>query len=105
MTHAIGLGWIECLTWLQRLSDCKRVGSIHRVIAEISEKTAVQLVCAGFGDDINRGPARTAEFSRIVATVDLKLLHGVLAQGETHSARVVIGFSAVHRDAIASAIT
>ncbi len=64
----------------------------------------MQLVRAGFGDDVDHSAARSAQFSRIVAAVDLKLLYSILAQRETHSTRVIIRFPTVHRDAIASAI-
>ena len=64
----------------------------------------MQLVRSGFGDDVNRRSARSAELRRVVAAVDLKLLNSILAQREPHSASVIIGFSAVNGDAIASAI-
>src|SRR4029077_17543837 len=102
--HAIRLRRIENLTACQRLRARKRVRGIHRIIAEIAVKGAVQLVRPGLGNDVDRRPACSAQLRRVIAAVDLKLLNGVLAQSETHSAGVIIGFSTVNGDAIASAI-
>src|SRR5229473_5464283 len=100
----VRLSWIEDLTGLQRLSASKRVSGVHGIIAEISVEAAVQLIRAGFRDDVDRRATRSTEISRIIAPVNLKLLNRILAQRETHTARVIIRFSAVDGDAIASAV-
>src|SRR5260370_11182505 len=100
----IYFGWIEDLTGLQCLSTGERVSGVHGIIAEISVEAAVQLIGAGFRDDVDRCATRAPKVRCIIAAVDLKLLNRILAQRETHSARVIIGFSAVDGDAVASAV-
>src|SRR5260370_8261192 len=90
----IYFGWIEDLTGLQCLSTGERVSGVHGIIAEISVEAAVQFIGAGFRDDVDRCATRSTEISRIIAAVDLKLLHRILAHRETHTPAIVITFSA-----------
>ncbi len=94
----------ERLSRYQRLRESKGVASIHGIVAEKAEESPVQIIGAGLGDDINCRAARTTQFRPIIASVDLELLHGILAQVQSDTARVVVGFPAVDRDAVPPAV-
>src|SRR5205807_9536329 len=71
----------------QGLGDRKRIACIQGVVAEKAVQAAVQIVGAGFGNDVDGGAAGRAQFSRVVAAVDLEFLHRILAEGEPDPAR------------------
>src|SRR5215470_12939851 len=62
------------------------------------------MVCTGFGDDIDRRTGRRPKLGCIIAAIDLELLNGVLAHGETHAPAVAGGLTTVHSDAVSSAV-
>src|SRR6202049_905651 len=64
----------------------------------------MELVRAGFGDDVNGGAARATQFRRIVAAVDLKFLDSVLAERKADTARIIVGLATINRDAVAPAV-
>ena len=89
---------------LKGLAFGKGVGGVQGIVAEKSIDTSVDQVCACFGDDIDGRAARATQFRGIVAAVDLKLLDCFLAQGQADTTRIVVGFAAIDRDAVAAAV-
>ena len=76
---SVGIRWIEHIAWLQRLTGGKGIADIHSIIAEEAIETSSHLVCAGLGDDVDGRAACSTQLRRIIAAIDLKLLHGILA--------------------------
>ena len=64
----------------------------------------MHLVGAGLGDDVDHPAAGPAVFRRVVAAVDLELLHRILAQCEADAAGIVIRFRPIHGDAVSAPI-
>src|SRR5207302_4134622 len=59
------------------------VDGIARVETAVAEKLkcrAVEAIAAGFGYDVGYGASSAAEFGGIAVSIDLELLHGVLAE-------------------------
>src|SRR5579871_3784719 len=104
MPDGIGLGGIKQLSRLQSLAEGEAVAGIQSIIAEEAVQTAMHAVGARLGDNVNRGAAGPAQFSRVIAAVDLKFLYRILAQVGTYPAAVVIGFASIHRHIVAPAI-
>ena len=100
----IGQAGIKRLARLQRLADSERVCGIQRVIAEKTKKASMQLVRPRLRDDINDRSAGTAQLGRIITSINLKLLHGFLAQRQSHAAGIIVSLSAIHSHAVAPAI-
>src|SRR5262249_14333627 len=100
----IGLRRIEHLPGLQRLSESKRVARIHGIVTEEGIEAAMQIVGSRLADDVDTGSAGASQLSRVIAAVDLELLHSILAQCEARSAGIIVGFAAIHGHAVATAV-
>ena len=97
-------GGIENFAGRKRLSECERIARIQGAVAEIAVHAAVDLVAAGFCDDVHGRARGAAQIRAVVASVHLKFLDRVLAHGEAHAAGIVARFAAVNRDAVAAAV-
>src|ERR1700691_3064200 len=60
-------------------TESERASCIQRIVAKVTEKSAVHFVGARLGHNVDGGPAGPAQLGGIVATVDLEFLHRVLA--------------------------
>ena len=45
------------------------IARVHRIIAKQPVESAMHLVGAGFGDNVNRCAARAAQFRRVIAPI------------------------------------
>src|SRR5215472_4251468 len=95
----------EGLPWDERRTESEGIARIHGVVADENEQSAVYGVCSRLSNDVDRGAAGGPEFCRVVAAVDLELLHRILADVQTYSARVIVGLAAIHHHAVASSVT
>lgn len=77
---------------------------IERTVAEKSEQAAMKGVGSGFGDNVDRRAAGSAQLRRVVVAVDLKLVDRILADRKAHAAGIVIGLAAVYGYAAAPAV-
>lgn len=104
------LHWLACrrkrkrLAGQQSLTDGENISGVQGIVSEKPEKTAMQLVRAGFRDDVDGCTARSTELRHVVTTVDLEFLDGVLAYRQAHPTRIIVGFASIHGDAVATAI-
>src|SRR5258708_2704072 len=64
----------------------------------------MNVIAPGFGYDVNRRAAGSAEISSVIAAVDLKFLHGILGHIQSYAARVIVHLSAVDGYAVAPTI-
>ena len=103
-TERIRIGRIEGLAGLQCLGEGKRILSVHGIVAEKTIETAVKVVSAGLGHNIDGSAGGPAEVRAVVAAIDLKFLHCVLAHGQAHAAAVSRGLSTVDRYAVAATV-
>src|SRR5208283_3906203 len=92
------------LAGLQRLTDGENISGVQGIVSKKTEKTAMQLVRAGFRDDVDRCTARSTELRHVVTAVDLELLDRILAYRQAHTTRVIVGFASIHGHAVASAV-
>src|SRR5260370_1668344 len=60
---------IESLSRLQRLAEGERIPSIENIVAEEAIETAMAIVRAGLGNDIDGRAGRAAEISAVIAAV------------------------------------
>ena len=68
-------GASELLLAIVRLEGEERIGSAEGAVAEIEERGAVQVIGAGFGDDVDDGAAGASLFSAVSVGGDAELLH------------------------------
>ena len=74
-------------------------------MAEEAEGVAVELVRAGFRDDVDDATESVAEFGRVRVAVDLKFLGRFLADGRTDAtAGIVEVLQAIDEEAIATTV-
>src|SRR5262249_13360002 len=92
------------LTGRKCLCDGKGVARVHGIVTEVSEQRAMHVVGSALGDNIEGTSAGAAQVSTVVGAVDLELLPCILAQGKAHAAGVVVGLTAVHSHAVATAV-
>ena len=87
-----------------RLIDvAEGIGRLDVAVAQISEGAAMELVGAGFGDDVDHPAGGLAVFRRIAIGEDLELLHGVLRNGGANAVDgIVDGVGAVNVDQVAA---
>src|SRR6202034_4146083 len=60
------------IVWLERE---KRISSAKRAVAQVIERSAVQMIGPGFGDDVDDCAAGASLFSTVSVGRDSKLLH------------------------------
>src|SRR5262245_17640953 len=64
----------------------ENIARVHFSVSQKAKKIAVQVVASGLGNDVDTTAAGVADFRGEVATVDLELLHGLLADGRARAA-------------------
>src|SRR5262249_23688775 len=86
---------------------CQRewIAGIQALMAEEAKNRSPQEVGSALGDDVDHTSSRRAVFGGVVSTVDLELLDDLLADRRPHAAASVIGFSAIHTDAVSPPVT
>src|SRR5579872_4523780 len=92
--------------WIKRKCrvESEWVASVEGIIAEEAIERSVDIVGAGFRDDVDGRAACAAEIGGVVAAIHLKFLDGILADREANTARVVERLAAVDGYAVPAAI-
>ncbi len=88
----------------QRRAKRKRIAGVQSIIAEEAEEPAVHGVGARLGHNVDGSATGPTQLGGVVAAVNLKFLHCILAQGQADTAGVIVGFAAVHGYAVTSSV-
>src|SRR5258708_10548754 len=68
-------------------------------------KASMEIVSARFRHNVNGSAARRTQIRPIIAAFHLKLLDGILAQGQPHAAAIATGLACIDGDAVSPAVT
>src|SRR4051794_1411424 len=88
-----------------RLLVVKKIPSLQTFMPEESKQFTMKLIGTGFRHDVDYAAGSAAELGRVVAAVDLKLLHGRLRDRRPDSSGVVDVARPVNADVIPTAVT
>ena len=97
-------GWLDAGEGIAFEHAGEGVAGIERLITEIAEEPAVQLIGAGAGNDVDDTAGGAAKLGGIVAAVDLEFLDRVLADILADAAGGIVHLAAIHRDGVATAV-
>src|SRR5258708_25898533 len=68
-------------------------------------KASMEIVSARFRHNVKGSAARGTQILPIIAAVHLKLVEGIVAQGQPHAAAIAAGLTSIHGDAVSPAVT